>query len=378
MTLTLAAGAALVGQIIYRIGRYQIISVLGAVVLTCGVFLLARMDASTGLLEVTRNMIVVGLGLGMLQPVLTLAVQNAVPRTRLGVGTSAATYLRTTGQTLGVAVIGSVVNNTIASDLAARLPAQAKRLPPSFLATATNQQVLIIPGYKQQLTQAATTEAVRQAVAQATANVPPGPGHAQTVAAITTQVTTQVTAQVTHLLDQIFEATRLSLATGVQHGFWFGLVICAAAFGLTLFLKDVPLRKGFEMPSAAPETMSQQQRAYAMGGMTLAVVVDQAERPDANPRLLASLSSLADGRYPPSWSAEERGRAVARDVIEPMAARALLSSVENGHERTPASDLLNGAAHDGTGGQSEPVKGGDYRNKRSTTGDADNTARKHS
>jgi EmrB/QacA subfamily drug resistance transporter len=375
LTLTLAVGAALVGQLIYLIGRYQIFSVVGALVMALGVVLLARMDASTGLGEVIRNMVVVGLGLGMLQPVLTLAVQNAIPRTRLGVGTSAATYLRTTGQTLGVAVIGSVVNNSIASDLATRLPAQAKRLPPSFLSAATSQQVLILPGYKQQLVHLATGAAVRQAVAQATANVPPGPQHAQTVAAITTQVTTQVTAQVTHLLDQIFEATRLSLATGVQHGFWFGLGICAAAFVLTLLLKDVPLRRSFEMPSPAPATMGRQQRARAMAGVTLAVVADQAQRSDANPRLLASLSSLADGRYPPAWSAEERGRAVARDLIEPLAAEALLSSVGNGREQIPADDRGTRDArrnpNEQSNGHSGVTEGGVYRN----TSDADLTAR---
>ncbi|HLJ82341.1 MAG TPA: MDR family MFS transporter, partial [Ktedonobacterales bacterium] len=105
LTLTLAIGAALVGQVIYKIGRYQFLSVIGAIILTFGVYLMAQMNASTGLGEVTRNMIVVGVGLGMLQPVLTLAVQNAIPRTRLGVGTSAVTYLRTMGQTLGTALI---------------------------------------------------------------------------------------------------------------------------------------------------------------------------------------------------------------------------------------------------------------------------------
>src|SRR5262249_1712605 len=117
LTLTMAAGSVIVGQIIYRLGRYQFLSILGALVVTIGIFLVTHMTTTTSLGEVTLYMIVVGVGLGMLQPVLTLAVQSAIPRTRLGVGTSAVTYLRTTGQTLGVAIIGSVVSNAISSEL---------------------------------------------------------------------------------------------------------------------------------------------------------------------------------------------------------------------------------------------------------------------
>jgi EmrB/QacA subfamily drug resistance transporter len=358
LTLTLAFGAAVVGQVIARVGRYQFIAIIGAAVLTLGVVLLTRMDSSTSVGEVTRDMIVVGLGLGMLQPVLTLAVQNAIPRSRLGVGTSAVTYLRTMGQTLGVAIIGSVVTNTIASDLAKRLPTQATQLPPRVLGLATSQQVLINPGYRQQLvdgvTQAAVQQAVPQAVAQATAHVPPGPAHAQAVATITAQVTSQVTTQVTNqvhtLLGQIFDASRQSLATGIQHAFVASLIVCAAVILITFFMKDIPLvsrsmashgAPAQAQTGATPEqialasnlraaplqatgTMSQADRTRALAGVSLAMIANEALRPNADAELLASLSSLADGKYPHEWSAEERGRAVARDLIEPMAVAALM------------------------------------------------------
>lgn len=237
LTLTMAVGSALVGQLIYKIGRYQFLSIIGAVIMALGVFLLAQMNASTGLGEVTRNMIVVGVGLGMLQPVLTLAVQNAIPSTRLGVGTSAVTYLRTMGQTLGTAIIGAIVNNTITADLAARLPAGAQQLPPQLLTAATNQRVLTDPQYRATITQAATQAAVKQAVA----TVPPGPQHAQAVATLTQQVTHSVQS----LLSGIFEATRLTLSVGIHNGFVAGLLACGFVIVVTLFLKDVPLSKSF-------------------------------------------------------------------------------------------------------------------------------------
>ncbi|HLZ22379.1 MAG TPA: MDR family MFS transporter [Ktedonobacterales bacterium] len=242
LTLTMAIGSALVGQLIYKIGRYQFLSIIGAIIMTFGVFLMSQMNTTTGLGEVTRNMIVVGIGLGMLQPVLTLAVQNAIPRTRLGVGTSAVTYLRTMGQTLGTAIIGTIVNNTITTQLAINLPANAHRLPPALLSAATNERALTDPAYRTQVTHIATQAALKQAIAA----IPPGPQHDQTVATLLQTVPQQVQ----NLLNGIFDATRLSLSVGIHNGFIAGVLACVLVVVATLFLKDVPLSRTFHQPPA--------------------------------------------------------------------------------------------------------------------------------
>ncbi len=278
LTLTFAIGAALVGQLIARVGRYQWSAILGALVLAVGISLLTQLGASAPPLDVTRDMIVVGLGLGMIQPVLTLAVQNALPRTRLGVGTGAVTYLRTLGQTLGLAVVGAVEASSFSDALSGRLPAGLQQLPPDTQAQLTNQALLqrllgdpaqqsqliaqatarvdtqVVPQIVQQQAPALIAQRLPAAIAQATANVPPGPQHDQMVAAITQQVTAQlmqtVTAQVntrlTDTLHQLLEAARLSLATGIQHAFVVSLGVCVLIFVIALFLKDVPLAKRFQ------------------------------------------------------------------------------------------------------------------------------------
>ncbi len=309
MTVSLVVGAAIAGIVIARAGRYQAITIIGAIILATGVFLMTLMTASTGILEASRDMIVAGIGLGIFFSVLTLAVQNALPRTRLGVGTGAITYLRSVGQTLGVAITGSVVNNVVAGELLKHLPSGYKQLGTQGLAAATNQQVLINPDYrtnvikystqaavnnavprivaqtvppivKQSVAQAvqkAVAQAVPSAVAKATANVPPGPYHDATVAKITAQVTKQVTDQVTaqvtaqatpqitqqvahqvtlsatqqitntvhHLLQQVFDALRVSLGVGIERGFLTVFVFCIGVFIASLFLKDVPLAKNY-------------------------------------------------------------------------------------------------------------------------------------
>src|SRR5579885_661161 len=206
-------------------------------ILAFGIFLLTRLDVHSTLGNVTVDMIVVGIGMGMVSPVLTLAVQNAIPRSRLGVGTGAVTYLRSMGSTLGTAVLGTVVNNTVTAQLNSTLPPAAHRLPAPVLAAATNQQVLVQPGAPQQL--------VQQVVQAATAQVPAGPAHAQTVQALTQQITA--------LFNQIFEATRQALAVGIQHAFMVGLFVSFAVIIITLFLKDVPLLSAAQRTKAALE-----------------------------------------------------------------------------------------------------------------------------
>lgn len=235
LTFSIALSAVLGGLLVRRSRRYQWVVLLGACIFTFGIFLLTGLTPTTSPARVTLSMIILGIGVGMVLPMLTIAVQNAIPRTQLGVGTGAMTYLRSLGSTLGVAVIGTVVSQTLAAELPQRLPAQAAQLPPAALAAATNQQILLSPAGQQELKR----QLVQQAVAQTTAQVPPGPQHDQTVAAITQQVTTGLT----HLLDQIFAATREALAIGIVRAFWvaFGLGVLVILLGL--FLKDVPLRR---------------------------------------------------------------------------------------------------------------------------------------
>jgi len=50
----------------------------------------------------------------------------------------------------------------------------------------------------------------------------------------------QAMQQAQHLLNQVFEALRLSLAVAIQHGFIAVLVFCGATIVATFFLKDLP------------------------------------------------------------------------------------------------------------------------------------------
>lgn len=236
LTISLVIGSAFSGFLIAKIGRYQGVTIFGIVLLTIGTFLMSRMDASTAVLAATGYMVIAGFGMGIFFSVQTLAAQNAVPRNRMGVGTGVITYIRALGQTLGVAVVGTVINNTVASDLTNRVPASTiKQLTPAGWQAATNTQVLINQDYKNTVIHTAQ----RIAGQSAAAHIPPGPQHN----AIVQQVMAQAAQQVTQMLNQVFGALKDSMVLAIQHGFLLVLIFCGCAFISALFLKNIPLAK---------------------------------------------------------------------------------------------------------------------------------------
>jgi EmrB/QacA subfamily drug resistance transporter len=101
----------LAGQLVSRTGRYRWNAILGPLVLTAGMLLLWRMGTGTTNGEAARNMVVAGVGIGSMMQVFVLSVQNAVPRAHIGSATALTQFGRQMGATLGVAIIGVIVNH---------------------------------------------------------------------------------------------------------------------------------------------------------------------------------------------------------------------------------------------------------------------------
>jgi EmrB/QacA subfamily drug resistance transporter len=120
-TLPLMAGLLLTsigsGQIITRTGHYRQFPIIGTAIMVVGLVLLSRLGVTTSRAVASAYMFVLGLGLGCVMQVLVLAVQNAVDYSQLGVATSGATLFRSIGGTVGTAVLGSIFNNRLDSNL---------------------------------------------------------------------------------------------------------------------------------------------------------------------------------------------------------------------------------------------------------------------
>ncbi|WP_069771720.1 MFS transporter [Streptomyces sp. LUP30] len=111
------------GQLITHTGRYRIYPLLGSALSVLGMWLLSRLEADTPRLQYSLWMAVLGAGIGLVMPVLVLAVQNSVRPADLGTATSAHTYFRQIGGSVGAAVFGTLFADRLADSLRARLPA---------------------------------------------------------------------------------------------------------------------------------------------------------------------------------------------------------------------------------------------------------------
>jgi EmrB/QacA subfamily drug resistance transporter len=101
------------GQIVSRTGRYRPNTLLGPLLLGAGMFLLWRMDIHTTNAEAARNMVVAGIGLGMMMQIFVLSVQNSVVRSAMGSATALTQFARSIGATLGVTLMGVIINQNL-------------------------------------------------------------------------------------------------------------------------------------------------------------------------------------------------------------------------------------------------------------------------
>ncbi|HZD74768.1 MAG TPA: MFS transporter, partial [Actinomycetota bacterium] len=108
------------GQLITRTGRYKIYPVIGGVVLTFAMFLLARLAVDTPFWQVALYEYLFGAGLGLTLQTIVTAIQNAVEFRDMGAATSSATFFRQMGGSIGAAVFGAVLSSRLAHYLAER------------------------------------------------------------------------------------------------------------------------------------------------------------------------------------------------------------------------------------------------------------------
>ncbi|TXL87667.1 MFS transporter [Streptomyces sp. IB2014 016-6] len=121
----IVAASVVSGQLISRTGHYRIYPILGSAVSAVGMWLLSRLETDTSRLEYSVWQAVLGLGIGLVMPVLILAVQNSVRPGDLGTATSANNYFRQIGGSVGAAVFGTLFADRLTDALVERIPSGA-------------------------------------------------------------------------------------------------------------------------------------------------------------------------------------------------------------------------------------------------------------
>ena len=244
MMMTMIVSGIVGGQVISRTGRYKILALAGLVVSAIGMYLLSQMGPDTSYLVVVRNMMIVGLGLGPTMPVFTLAAQNAVSFSQLGVVTSLTQFARSIGSTLGAAVFGSLLANRFGPALHEALPPNVEAaIPADRLAQLQNPQVLLNPRL---------SEGLRAGLESL------GP-------------------QATQAYDALIGAIKIALATSLHDLFLDGALIVALGAIAVIFLPEIPLRKSHGDGPPAEAAGRSEREALAGSGVARSVQRREAE-----------------------------------------------------------------------------------------------------
>ena len=115
------------GKLISKHGRYKRYPILGLALMTVGLALLSTLTENTPFWKLSIYAILIGAGLGLSMQTIVIALQNSVDFKDLGVATSANTFFRSIGATIGVALFGTVY----ASQLTHNLPIEIAKLKAS-------------------------------------------------------------------------------------------------------------------------------------------------------------------------------------------------------------------------------------------------------
>jgi len=210
MMLGIVIGTFVCGQVTLRLRSYKTPIMAGSVLITIGSILFARMDGATRPPEVLLAMITSGFGMGLLLPAYTVAVQNAAPHKHMGIATASATFFRSIGSTVGVAIFGSLLLTHYHHDFAKAVP----RGVPQEATTAFSNPLLL--------------RQMRPQLEATFSRFDNGP----------------------HLLETLYASVGPALLGGIQSIFLISAGLMIGLSALNFLLKDETLRHGPPPPGA--------------------------------------------------------------------------------------------------------------------------------
>ncbi len=198
-SLGVVAGSTVGGFMIARLG-YRVITWAGICLLTLGLYLMTVIGSGTSYEIVLMAMAVLGFGWGASGPIFTTIVQNTVEHAQIGIATSCVQFFRQIGAAVGVTVLGAVLTLRLGPAISSRLPVGI----PETVAEAQSKGILD---------------------AQALLDPEKAAG----------------------ISPDILEAIRSALAASLNELFLLTLGVAAISFIVCLFLKEMPLKKQWQV-----------------------------------------------------------------------------------------------------------------------------------
>ncbi|MFA5809241.1 MAG: MDR family MFS transporter, partial [Thermoleophilia bacterium] len=225
LSVGIIISSGIVGQVISRTGKYKLSSIIGLAIAVVGMYLFSRLAVDTSKLALVRDMVILGLGIGVSFPIYTIVVQSSFDRSKLGIATATIQLFRSIGSTVGVAIMGSLMNNSLADRLvnvdSDPFVQTINRMNPaaaiSGIDTNTLQNFLSADGQQRMVGLIENVPAPQQ-------------------------------AQVREYYLQFIQTLKEALAGSIGHVYALGVFVIVAAFIATFFLPVIDLHRARKRP----------------------------------------------------------------------------------------------------------------------------------
>ncbi len=102
-------GSGVSGALMSKFGHYKTYPIVGSALLTLGTGLLSLIGPDSGQAQFIPFLLILGLGVGMIISISTVAAQNSVDMIDMGATTALINFCRTIGGVFGVSIICFII-----------------------------------------------------------------------------------------------------------------------------------------------------------------------------------------------------------------------------------------------------------------------------
>lgn len=198
------------GQVVARTGRFKAVVAVGATLILVSSFLLSTLDVGTVPWHISMVMVLSGLGGGMIGPLMSVVIQNAVSHEFIGVATSSRQFFMQIAQVVGVAIFGVIFTSSYTSTFAADTVSVQAAVPAAIYQQFQDPTLALDPKRFAEAREATLSVSGGQA-----------------------------------LLDQALAAQQDAVTTGIRRLFLGSMGLAAVMLFLALTIREIPIRTTF-------------------------------------------------------------------------------------------------------------------------------------
>lgn len=203
MMVSLIVGSIISGVLISKTQKYKLQAIIGFIIMGIGSVMLVFLGVDSSNSMIVIDMAMLGIGMGIVMPILSSAAQNAFSESQMGVVTSGIQFFKLLGSTISSAVMGTILNSSIAKGIK---DLDFTSLPLNMTALFKNPSILSNPD-------------------------------------VMNGIKTKLPANLLPAIEKIIKQFKHILANSIHDVFIICLVIAGIALLFILFMKEIPLTK---------------------------------------------------------------------------------------------------------------------------------------